>query len=170
MTRLIALTLTKAQLDQIPADERLFYFMAGQLHNDINILEKLLVAATNELELVGSEPAKRRAALAQAVLILKLTAGRLYEGHKMINETFSAKGFLKRYKAEMSSAQLAILDTLNKYYGGKSAIQRIRRKFAFHLDAASIAAAYANTPAEFTSVEYLSKIVTICSIHLRYLA
>ena len=157
MTQLAALTLTKAQLDQIPADERLFYFMAGQLHNDINILTKLLTAAINEVELVGREPPKRSAALAQVLLLLKLTAGRLYEGHKMIRETFSAKGFLKKYKAEMSSATFVSLDTLNRYFGSKSAIQRIRTKFAFHLDAKSIAAAYANAPPEFTSVEYLSK-------------
>ena len=158
MTQLAALTLTKTQLDQIPADERLFYFMAGQLYNDINILTKLLTAAINELELVGGkERPKRSAAVSQVLLLLKLTAGRLYEGHKMINETFSAKGFLKKYKAEMSSATFVSLDTLNKYFGGKSAIQRIRTKFAFHLNAESIAAAYANAPQEFTSVEYLSK-------------
>ena len=158
MTQLAALMLTKTQLDQIPADERLFYFMAGQLYNDINILTKLLAVAINEMEFVGEEPPKRSAAAAQVLLLLKLTAGRLYEGHKMINETFSAKGFLKKYKAEMSSSTLVSLDTLNKYFGSKSAIQRIRTKFAFHLDAESIEAAYANAPPEFTSVEYLSKI------------
>ena len=157
MTQLAALTLTKTQLDQIPADERLFYFMAGQLHNDINILGKILAAATNELKLVGGEPPKRSAGLAQVLLLLKLTAGRLYEGQKMISETFSAKGFRKKYKAEMSSATFVSLDTLNKYFGRKSTIRRIRTKFAFHLDAASIATAYANAPPEFTSVEYLSK-------------
>ena len=157
MTQLTALTLTKAQLDQIPVDERLFYFMAGQLHNDINILVKLLSAAINELKLVDKEPPKRSAAIAQVLLLLKLTAGRLYEGHKMIGETFSAKGFLNRYKVEMSSSTFESFVTMNKYFGRKSTIQRIRTKFAFHLDAKSIATAYANTPPEFASVEYLSK-------------
>jgi hypothetical protein len=158
MTQLAALTLTKTQFDQIPADERLFYFMAGQLHNDINILTKLLAVSINEIEFVGGELPKRSAAAAQVLLLLKLTAGRLYEGYKMINETFSAKGFRKKYKVEMSSATLVSLDTLNKYFGSNSAIQRIRTKFAFHLDAKLIEAAYANAPSEFTSVEYLSKI------------
>jgi len=62
MTQLAALTLTKTQLDQIPADERLFYFMAGQLYNDINILTKLLTAAINELELVGGKERPKRSA------------------------------------------------------------------------------------------------------------
>ena len=55
MTQLATLTLTKTQLDRIPADERLFYFMAGQLLNDVNILTKLLIAAKNEVQLVKNE-------------------------------------------------------------------------------------------------------------------
>jgi hypothetical protein len=156
MTQLVVLKVTKAQLDQIPDDERLFYFMAGQLHNDVNILTKLLLAAANELKLANEEPPKLSAASAQVLLLLKLTAGRLYESHRMISETFSEKGFLKKHKAEMSSDTVQSLKTINKYFGGKSTIQRIRTKFAFHLDAKSISEAYANTPAEFTSVEYLS--------------
>ena len=132
MTQLAALTLTKAQLDQIPAGERLFYFMAGQLHNDINILTNLLSVAMNEVMLVKEEP-KRSASIAQVLLLLKLTAGQLYEGHKMIDETFSAKGFRTRYKDEMSATTFDSLNKMNRYFGGKSAIQRIRKKFAFHL-------------------------------------
>jgi hypothetical protein len=105
------------------------------------------------MRLVDKEPPKLSASIAQVLLLLKLTAGRLYEGHKMIRETFSAKGFLTKYKDEMSSPTLKSFDRMNKYFGGKSAIQRIRKKFAFHLDSESIAAAYANAPPDFTSVE-----------------
>ena len=154
MTQLHALTLTKAQLDQIPEDERLFYFMAGQLHNDLNILSKFLIAASNEMKLVFNEPPKRSGATAQALLLLKLTAGRLYEGHKMISKTFSAKGLLKKYKNELSSDALKNLDKLNKYFGSKSLIQDIRTKFAFHSDAELIALAYSNLPSDFNSVKY----------------
>jgi len=74
----------------------------------------------------------------------------------MVGEIFSAKGFLKKYKSEMSTATFECLDALNKYFGGKNIIQRIRTKFAFHVDANTIATAYANAPADFVSVEYLS--------------
>src|SRR5271170_6822051 len=157
MTQLAALTLTKAQLDHLPADERLFFFMAGHLLNDINILTKLLTVAINEVQFVNVEPPKRSAAIAQVLLLLKLTAGRLYEGHKMIGQNFSAKGLLSIYKSDMSAATSASFDEMNKYFGGISAIQRIRKKFAFHLDAKSISDAYASVPADFTSVEYLSE-------------
>jgi hypothetical protein len=38
----------RAQLDKIPNDERVFYFMAGQLANDVNALQKLLLFAINQ--------------------------------------------------------------------------------------------------------------------------
>ena len=130
--------------------------MAGQLHNDINILSKLLIAVSNEAKLVFSEQPKRSAALAQVLLLSKLTAGRLYEGHKMISQTFSAKGFREKYKAELSLIASENLDKLNKYFGSKSLIQRIRTKIAFHSNADAIALAYSETPSNFQSVEYLS--------------
>jgi hypothetical protein len=53
MTQLFALNFTKAQLDTIPAEERLFYFLAGQLENDINILTKLLTIGINEVRILS---------------------------------------------------------------------------------------------------------------------
>jgi hypothetical protein len=67
--------------------------MAGQLHNDINILSKLLIAVSKEMKLVFNEPPKRSGASAQVLLLFKLTAGRLYEGYKMISKTFSAAAY-----------------------------------------------------------------------------
>jgi hypothetical protein len=126
MAEIHALSFTKAQLDLIPTDERLFYFMAGQILNDINILTKILIFAVNELTLSSTEGPERSAAKAQVVLILKLLAGRLYEGHKTISSTFSAKGFYKKYAADMSSDSVTELHKINKYFGSKNAIQRIR--------------------------------------------
>jgi hypothetical protein len=74
MTQLYALKLTKSQLKQIPADESLFYFLAGQLENDINILTKFLTIAINEVRIVEPGSPMRSAALSQVVLLLKLTA------------------------------------------------------------------------------------------------
>ncbi len=138
MTTIHELRLSKKQLDRIPDAERLFYFMAGQLSNDVNILTKFLTFSINEAKSAVGEPPKRSAAIAQVILVLKFLAGRLYEGHKMINETFSAKKFRKKYAAEMTPVTIASLDDINKYFGPASLIQRIRRKFAFHMDASEI--------------------------------
>jgi hypothetical protein len=48
MSQVFHIPLTKAHLDQIPHDERVFYLVAGQLSNDINILTKLLWFAFNQ--------------------------------------------------------------------------------------------------------------------------
>ena len=139
MARLIALKLTKAQLDAIPKEDRLFYFMAGQVMNDVNILSTLLLAAHNEVKLAGDEAAKRSAAMAQLMLLLKLTAGRLYEAHKLINHGFSAKWFLTKYKDELSDGTIGRLKDVNAYFGKKSVIARIR------LDTAEICIPYRRT-------------------------
>jgi hypothetical protein len=156
MNKLIALKITKTQLEAIPKDDRLFYFLAGQVINDLNVLGRLLLAARNEVRLAGDEVAKRTAATAQLMLLLKLTAGRLYEAHKLINQSFSAKGFLSKYKNELPSATLETLKRLNRYFGSKSTVQWIRQKFSFHMDANLLEELYDELPNDFASIEYLS--------------
>jgi hypothetical protein len=92
---------------------------------------KILIAASNEMKLVFNEPPKRSGATAQALLLLKLTACRLYEGHKMIRR-FPRRAFSRNTKNELSSDALKNLDKLNKYFGSKSLVQHIRTRFAFH--------------------------------------
>ena len=156
MASLVALKFTKAQLEGIPKDDLLFYFMAGQVMNDINILSKFISAASNEIKLAGGEVAKRSAAMAQLILLLKLTAGRLYEAHKLINQGFSAKGLLKKYEGELSDFTMELIKDVNRYFGKKSVIQRIRKKFAFHINAQLFEVEYNSLPDNFVSIEYLS--------------
>jgi hypothetical protein len=120
MASLVTLKFTKAQLEAIPKDDRLFYFMARQVMNDINILSKLLSAAINEVKLAGCEVAKRSAAMAQLILLLKLTAGRLYEAHKLINQGFSAKRLFKKYEDELSDVTMELIKDVNRYFGKKA--------------------------------------------------
>jgi hypothetical protein len=87
MSQVFRISLTKAHLDQIPHDERVFYLMAGQLSNDINILTKLLWFAFNQH--MKTEGVVKEASLSQTVV--KLLAGKLYEGHSLIRSLFSAK-------------------------------------------------------------------------------
>jgi len=143
--------------DAIPKEDRLFYFMAGQVMNDVNILSTLLLAAHNEVKLAGDEAAKRSAAMAQLTLLLKLTAGRLYEAHKLINHGFSARGFLTKYKDELSDGTIGRLKDVNAYFGTKSVIERIRQKFAFHIDAQLLDNEYNTLPDNFVCTEYLSE-------------
>ncbi len=152
------MTLTKAHFDRIPDDERLFYFLAGQLRNDINILNKLMLVAMNEVRTAPGQSPRYSAALAQVILLLKLTAGRLYEGHITIKRDFLAKGLLQKYATYMLSEELTQLNDLNRYFGsGNPAIQRIRNKLAFHIDTQPITEAYDSLSSDFKSVEFLSE-------------
>jgi len=44
------ITDSKAQLDAVPEDERIFYLMAGQLTNDLNWLSNLLMFSINPVD------------------------------------------------------------------------------------------------------------------------
>jgi hypothetical protein len=79
MSQLFRISLTKAHLDKIPHDERVFYLMAGQLSNDLNILSKLVWFAFNQH--MATDGVVKEAALSQTLLLTKLLAGKLYEGH-----------------------------------------------------------------------------------------
>jgi hypothetical protein len=73
MIELKQIRLTKADLDRIPTDERYFYFMAGHLANDVNVLAKFLLLSHNSAyrkdgESLDEDP-RRQAGL----------------GHKLIN-------------------------------------------------------------------------------------
>jgi hypothetical protein len=72
---------SKAQLDATPEDERIFYLMAGQLANDLNFLTKLLMFAINP---VDGPPVRARVNTSLAMFQVRLLAGRLHEGWKMM--------------------------------------------------------------------------------------
>jgi hypothetical protein len=50
MINIYPITYSKAQLDAVPEDERLFYLMAGQLANDLNWLSNILMFSINPVD------------------------------------------------------------------------------------------------------------------------
>jgi hypothetical protein len=69
MSQVFRISLTKADLDKIPHDERVFYLMVGQLSNDINILTKILWFAFSQH--MKTEGVVKDASLSQALLTVK---------------------------------------------------------------------------------------------------
>jgi hypothetical protein len=97
MAQVIRIRLTKGQLDKIPRNERVFYFMAGQLANEINILTKLVWFGMNQ-ERAAAKGVPQEAALSQTLLLIKILAGKLYEGHALTGKAFSATKLYQKYQ------------------------------------------------------------------------
>lgn len=84
MVEIHPLRITKGQLDAAPDDERLTYLMAGNLANDVHILQKLLIASSHTARAMGhlrsprqrDLPAPREAASRPPLRGLELAAER----------------------------------------------------------------------------------------------
>jgi hypothetical protein len=140
MAQLFYIPLTKAHLAQIPFNERVFYFLASQLENDLNGLTKLLWFAFNEYR--TTDGLIQSAALSQVMLIMKLLAGKLYEGHKLIAKMYSGKKLHQKYQTMLNNHGRAALQQINSYFGRNNIIKKIRNEFAFHFEAKDIAATF----------------------------
>jgi hypothetical protein len=155
MATLYRIELTKAHLDQIPHDERIFYLMASQLANDLNIIAKLLIFASNGV-MKSSDPIQHHLATTQALLFIKMMAGRLHEGKRLLSKAFFNKGLWKKYKDDLPLGARAIFEEVNSYFGKENLIEKIRNKFAFHSDLDVIEGMYANAPKDALFIDYHS--------------
>lgn len=99
MPEVYPLRFTRAHFDRVPEQEALVYLMLGQLANDINILQKLLIFAIDAFG-EGSEP-ERHAAVAQAMLTERMLAGRLYEARQFV-QTADCSRTMKSYEADLT--------------------------------------------------------------------
>jgi hypothetical protein len=153
MSQLFQIALTKAHLDHIPPDERVFYLVAGQLSNEINILTKLLWFAFNQYR--ATDGVLNEAALAQILLIVKLLAGKLYEGYRFIGKAFSAKKLYQKYKGNLNEDARDALHKINRYFGdADNIVQKIRHEFAFHSGTKEVEKIYSHLAQTETLPEY----------------
>lgn len=121
--------LSKTDLQLFPDSERLLVFVGGHIRNEVACLEKLLLRAVHtdsasQMESDGN--------VSQSFLLLRLLAGKLYEGRRFLKKNFDDK---------LASAYAKVLpkDDLNAYADLKSyfdqsppIIKLIRDRLAFH--------------------------------------
>lgn len=134
---------TKADLDRAPEDDRLLFIMATGLANDTQMLNKTL-AVIIETDRDSSNRIINQANSAFGMLILRLLAGKMYEGWKLLSR-FSSK-IKQDYEPYMSDEVSRALKELRAYFNPKgkkhSLIHDIRDKVAFHSLKEDVSKAY----------------------------
>lgn len=135
-----SLVYSKADLDKVPAEERLFFLMAGSVANDTAILNKLLLASVKNQSDFGSAIAGQGNSTA-AVFILRMLSGRLVEAGKL---TAKSSNLIKtRYEADLSQMAKDSFYAILRYFAGKrSLLLNIRDQMAFHHLSESVERAY----------------------------
>lgn len=120
---------TRADLNHVPEEDAVFFFMACQLHNDIAALFRMLLLHRFRGE--GPEPAQHAAA-ATFFLCIRMLAGRLHEGWKLTETRFSR--VFRDYSGNIAPAAQDDFQSLRTYFGSPNLIKDIRNKAGFHTD------------------------------------
>jgi hypothetical protein len=122
-------TFQKEQLQKIPEHELLFFIQLTNFANEIFSLAKMEYYTGGEL---GDSPLMRIAKNSQSHFYLRLSAGKLWEGWRLIETHFHKSGVAKDYFAQFSTEAQEKYKLLKKYFSKATAIQTIRDGFAFH--------------------------------------
>jgi len=132
-------TIPKDKLDAAPEEERLTYLMAGNLANDLHILQKLLIVSINTAHDMG-EP-HGLPANGMSMLLVKLLAGRLYEGWNWLRS--GANSHLgMRLALDKTSEAWACYREITGYFGRDNLINALRQKIGFHSDVETMRQGY----------------------------
>jgi len=123
--------ITKEQLLSIPETERTFFVLLTHLANILYTLRKLTVFCAAGRE--ESNEIVRRAQNAQALLMVRLTAGYLWEGWRLLQTNYFGSCLSKDYDRDLSDDAKKCLDDIKRYFSRKCNVKTIRDKFAFHL-------------------------------------
>ena len=153
MVEIYPLVFSKADLSGVPKEEILFHMVFAQLANEIQILRKQVMLASNS---IGEAGPKADAGVAAAHVNLRLLAGRLYEGHRLLQDK-PAGSIHQAYVGELEPEARKAHRSIMQYFGqGSTLIKHLRNKASFHWDHESIAQAYDEIPDDLQLTDYIA--------------
>ena len=83
--KLTKINISKAELLSIPEKELELFIQLTNFHNDVNILQKLMVISGNSREKASQNEIVGSSLSSQGLFFMRIQAGKLYEGRSMIN-------------------------------------------------------------------------------------
>ena len=131
--KLTKFNISKAELLSIPEKELELFIQLTNFYNDINILQKLMVISGNSREKANNNKIVKMSLSSQALFLMRIQAGKLYDGWNMLGEHFFNNKVLSvEYNKNGSSKGKEALSNIKNYFGKNNFIKLIRNKYAFH--------------------------------------
>jgi len=127
--KFLKIEIPKAKLLSIPKNERIFLVQIGNLMNDLNVLQKALAFTMN---VDTSDRTIRAAQGGQASLLMRIQAGKLWEGWQMLQKDFFSSKLSAEYGSQLEPNSKQNLVDLKKYFSKDNKIKDIRNNYAFH--------------------------------------
>jgi hypothetical protein len=131
--KLTKLQISKNELLSIPEEELELFIQLTNFYNDVNILQKLMAISGISREKANNNKIVKMSLSSQALFFMRIQAGKLYEGWKMLGEHFfNNKTFSEGYHKKGSSQSKENLSKLKKYFGKNNLIENVRNTYTFH--------------------------------------
>lgn len=127
--KLYKVELSKENLLSIPEEERIFFIQITNLANEIYVLQKITFFSAKDEE---ENDVVRGAQNSQAFFLIRLTAGKLWEGWRLLETHFFGTGLSKDYEEKFTDEGKGNLKFLKDYFKSKNLIKLIRDQYAFH--------------------------------------
>ena len=154
--KLSKINIPKSKLDNIHEIEQIFFIQLMQFLNELNILQKCTIVSSNELASLTT--IEKRGQISQAHFFIRILAGKLYEGWKMIGKNFLKTQLSSEYENLLSQKGKKSLSELIVYFKDENNLVRlIRNKFAFHYDKEKIKEEIDKIPQEELLEVYISE-------------
>lgn len=130
--RLIKAEFSKKHLDQLPKEEKVFFVQLTHLLDELMILSKCVIFASNTIE--AKQGAEKSAQRTQALFFIRILAGKIYEGWQMLNTSYFSSQLSQKYDKLLSNLASESIEELKRYFAKNNLIYEIRNKYAFHYD------------------------------------
>jgi len=126
---LLKVEIPKTKLSSIPKNERVFFVQAGNLLNDLSMLQKLVLFTTNTKT---TNKTVRTAQNLQALCLIRIQAGKLDESWELLQKNYFGAGLSRDYDRMLSKSEEQCLDNIKKYFARKSNLISLVRDYTFH--------------------------------------
>lgn len=131
--KLVKIQMSKDELLSIPEKELELFIQLTNFYNDVNILQKMMYISGNSREIASQNEIVGRSLSSQGLFFMRIQAGKLYEGRKMLVEHFfNDKVLSVEYNKNGSSKGKEALSNIKNYFGRNNFIKQIRNEYAFH--------------------------------------
>jgi hypothetical protein len=129
MNEVFRVPISKAQLREMPADERNLLLLASHAVNQLSTLRKVLIFSLNY---ESDSDIENTLSAGQSQTILRVLFGALAEAWEMIKRPINQKLIGKDYSDLIGANGKAAYDALKKHFGESNLLHEIRNTIAYH--------------------------------------
>jgi hypothetical protein len=122
-------SLSPEALAEVQSEQKRVFFALGHLLNEVAAFQKLVLWSSD----CSSEKKARLAGqVTYTMMFLRLTAGKLWEGWRLLERCYFGSKLSLSYDQELSPKGLDALSQLKRYFGRSNLVKHVRNGYAFH--------------------------------------